>query len=282
MREIAVKIGHPTPLTGIITQPKNFDASKPAVLILNSGLMHHIGTCRLSVKLARQIAEAGFLAIRFDFSGLGDSPARRGTNSFHESSLAELKEVLDYLQETKGISKFISYGLCSGADASYEISKIDNRIIGIAQIDAYAYTNWKWFIRRYIGNLKNISAWLGLLERLGNLLKAKSSSDQEFYEVADDQREHPSRDSVAESLNQICKRGVYIYNIFTGDTIEINYENQYRDVFSDVDFKNLLTLEYYEELEHIITSPEYQKQIPQRLCNWVKMVSDNTQSSAQN
>jgi predicted alpha/beta-fold hydrolase len=274
MREIAVKIGHPTPLTGIITQPKNFDASKPAVLILNSGLMHHIGTCRLSVKLARQVAEAGFLAIRFDFSGLGDSAPRRGTSSFKESSLTELNEVLNHLQETKGISKFISYGLCSGADASYELSKIDDRIIGIAQIDAYAYTNWKWFIRRYISNLNNINAWLGLFERLGNLFKTKSNSEKEFYETADEQREHPSRDSVAENLNNICQRGVHIYNIFTGDTIEINYENQYREVFSDVNFRNLLTLEYYEELEHIITSPEYQKLIPQKICEWVKIVSD--------
>lgn len=275
MREIAVQIGQPTPLTGIITQPKQFDASKPAVLILNSGLMHHIGTCRLSVKIAREIADAGFLTIRFDFSGLGDSAARRGTSSFRESSLAELKEVLDYLQETKGITKFISYGLCSGADASYEIAKADKRIIGIAQIDAYAYTNWKWFIYRYLGNLKNVSAWLGLFERLSKLFKTKPTNDeQEFYEVADDQREHPSRDEVAMNLNKICERDVHIYNIFTGDTIEINYDNQYREAFSDVDFKNLLTLEYYEELEHIITSPEYQKLIPQKLANWVKVVSE--------
>ncbi len=275
MREIAVQIGKPTPLTGIITQPHDFDASKPAVLILNSGLMHHIGTCRLSVKLARKIAEAGFLAIRFDFSGLGDSAARRATSSFKESYQQEVKEVMNYLQETKGIKSFISYGLCSGADASYEIAKTDSRVIGIAQIDAYAYTNWKWFIRRYIGNLKNISAWLGLLQRAGKLLKPSSGKDQqEFYEVADEQREHPSRDSVAEELNRICSRGVYIYNIFTGDTVEMNYYNQYREVFSDVQFKNLLTLDYFEELEHIITSPEYQKLIPRKICEWVQMVSE--------
>ncbi len=279
MREIATTIGKTTPLTAIITLPTNFDASKPAVLILNSGLMHHIGSCRLSVKLARQVADAGFLALRFDFSGIGDSPPRRGTRNFHDSSLEELNEVMNHLQKERGISQFISYGLCSGADASYEIAKRDSRIIGIAQIDAYAYTNKKWFIKRYLGNLLNPTAWLGLVERLTSRLSPVSTLGEEFYQTEDYQREHPSRDSVAAGLNSLVQRGVYIYNIFTGDTIEINYENQYRDIFSDVDFNGFLTLEYYEELEHIITSPEHQKLIPKKICNWVQMISASSEKT---
>ena len=45
-------------MLGIECEPKNFDPDKPGVLLLNSGVIHHIGACRLSVKLARRIAEA--------------------------------------------------------------------------------------------------------------------------------------------------------------------------------------------------------------------------------
>ena len=103
MREITLKIGRPTPLTAIATEPKGLDSSKPAVLILNSGVMHHIGTCRISVRIARELAKSDFLALRFDFSGIGDSEPRRGTDSFADSSSAEITEVMNYLEQKKGL-----------------------------------------------------------------------------------------------------------------------------------------------------------------------------------
>ena len=60
MREKALRIGKPTPLIGVMSDPDTFDASKPAMLLLNSGVLHHVGACRASVKLARAVAAAGF------------------------------------------------------------------------------------------------------------------------------------------------------------------------------------------------------------------------------
>ena len=56
MKERALRIGRPTPLIGIVSEPEVFDPARPAVIILNSGIMHHVGACRLSVKLARAVA----------------------------------------------------------------------------------------------------------------------------------------------------------------------------------------------------------------------------------
>ncbi len=79
MPERIVKIGKPQPLVGLLTEPVNPDPGAPAVLILNSGVMHHVGTCRMSVRLARAFADQGVAALRFDFSGIGDSPSRSGS-----------------------------------------------------------------------------------------------------------------------------------------------------------------------------------------------------------
>ncbi len=277
MREIALKIGKPTALTAIATEPENFDCNKPAVIIFNSGVMHHTGTCRISVKIARQLADAGFLALRFDFSAIGDSEARRGTQTFNESAVSESKEVMDFLQQKKGISKFIAYGLCSGADASYEIAKVDNRIVGIAQIDAYCYTNYKWFVNRYIKRALHPSMWPKIIMKLLDLVKPKDNSssngvEEEFLELPSYIRVFPPKNDVADSFQSIVDRNIHIYTIFTGDMLEVNYQNQFREVFSDVDFKHLLREEYYPELEHIITSPTYQKIIPDNLTQWVEHV----------
>jgi pimeloyl-ACP methyl ester carboxylesterase len=283
MREIAVKIGQPIPLTGIITQPNSFDASKPAIVILNSGLMHHIGTCRLSVKLARQLADSGFLSIRFDFSGLGDSAPRRGTSSYRESILEELKEVLDYLQQTKGINKFICYGLCSGAHASYEFSQVDQRVVAIAQIDPYCYRTWKWYLRHYGPRLLKLKVWLHFFtRRLKSKQKPKDlsdSDDADNFIKPNYPLEYPERSEVANGLKIIVDRGINIYCIFTGGQTEVfNYKSQFRECFYDVNFKQLLTDEYYPEMNHIITHPYSQKMVINNICAWINRISNNTQS----
>jgi len=280
MREIAVKIGQPTPLAGIITQPKNFDASKPAVVILNSGLMHHIGTCRLSVKLARQLADNGLLSIRFDFSGLGDSAPRRTTNSYRESTIEELKEVLDHLQKTKGINKFICYGLCSGAHASYEFSLIDQRVIAIAQIDPYCYRTWKWYLNHYGPKLLKLEVWLRFFTRYFNKeQKTKGFSETieaDNFIMPNFPQEYPDRNEVAKGLKTLVDRGINIYCIFTGGQSEVfNYQSQFRDSFSEINFNQLLTDEYYPEMNHIITHPDSQKIVRDNICSWISHITNN-------
>lgn len=274
MKEIALKIGKPIPLTAVVATPKDLDSDKPAVLILNSGIMHHVGACRLSVKLARQLAASGILNIRFDLSGIGDSAPRTGTAPFHETAIAELMEVMDYLEQKRGIKKFIAFGLCSGADAAYEIAKVDDRIVGIAQIDAYCYPNYKWFVNRYIKKALQPSMWPRIIEKILDFIKPKSkaSVEEENMELPSYIRVFPPKKEVGDSFMRIVDRNIHIYTIFTGDMIEVNYQNQFRDVFADVNFKQLLREEYYPEMDHIITSPTYQKLVPSKLTEWVEHV----------
>lgn len=278
MREIALKIGKPTPLTAIATVPDNFDSGKPAVLILNSGVMHHIGSCRISVKIARELAQAGFLATRFDFSGIGDSEPRRGTASFEESSSAEITEVMDYLSAKKGVKKFIVYGLCSGADASYEIAKkdTDDRIIGMIQIDSYCYPTLKSLINHYGPRLLKLDAWVRFLSKLfRHPQQAQTSSEDLSEETPSYIRIFPPRKEIEQGLQSICDKNIYIYNIFTSDALDkFNYQTQYEDSFSNVTFNGRLKVDYYPDLDHIITCPDRQERIPKDICEWVQMVWD--------
>lgn len=280
VKESAIKIGRPTPLTAIATEPKGFEKNKPAVLILNSGVMHHIGTCRVSVKIARVLADSGYFVTRFDFSGIGDSETRRGTQSFQESSVAEVKEVMDYIQRKKGINHFIVYGLCSGADASYEAALKDERIIGMAQVDSYCYRNWKWYLTHYGPRLADPNVWFRFIKRLFKAPTAiekveGATVDEEYVEMPSYIRVFPPQEELAKGLQLLVDRGVYMYNIFTGGAADVyNHQSQYEDSFSGIKFKELLTVDYFDDLEHIITEPEYQKLIPKKICQWVNKVTD--------
>ncbi len=278
IRERALRIGKPNPLVSIVSEPKNFDAEKPAVIILNSGVMHHIGTCRLSVKIARSLADNGILALRFDFSGIGDSESRRGAKSFEESAPVEVAEVMDYLEKKKGIKKFILYGLCSGADASYETAKLDERVIGIIQIDAYCYRTLRWYINHYGPRMIKAGVWRHFFARLWQRLMGQKENvideyDEEFVELPSYIRVFPEKAEVAKGLSQLVQRKVHMYAIFTGGQSEIlNYQSQYEESFG-IDFCGLLRTDYFPKAEHIIPEPEYQRLIPERINEWVLALS---------
>ena len=274
MRERVLRIGKPTPLTGVVSVPDKFDAQKPAVLIHNSGVMHHIGTCRLSVKLGRALAEAGLLAFRFDFSGIGDSAPRSGTLSFTESAPMEVAEVMDFFQKTKGIDKFIVYGLCSGADASYETAKLDSRVVGLCQIDPYCYRNLGWHLHYWLPRLLSPARWINFIKT--RFISPEPTPEAAVKEVGEENvelptyiREFPPQEDVARHLQDIVDRNIPIYNIFTNGQNEIlNHASQYADSFRNVNFRGLLSTDYFPETRHIITEPPYQKLVVDKIVQW--------------
>ncbi len=281
MKERALRIGRPTPLIGVVSEPETFDPARPAVIILNSGIMHHVGACRLSVKLAREVAAKGLLAARFDYSGIGDSEPRRGSDSFDEVSPRECGEVMDYLEKTRGCRRFILYGLCSGADASYNTALVDPRVIAIAQIDAYCYRTLRFYVEFYRPIVFRLDRWRSFLGRMLRKLfgqgpasdtQSRSQPEGEDYEIPTYTRIFPPREVVAKGLQKLVARGIFMYVNFTGGEPAYSYQDQYRASFPDVKFGKLLRVDYYPQTSHIITQPQCQAQIVQSIASWMAEV----------
>jgi hypothetical protein len=277
MRERALGVGSPTPLNGVVTEPAVFDPSRPALLIMNSGVMHHVGSCRMSVKIARQVAEGGILSVRFDFSGIGDSDPRRSTATLAEIWRRECVEVMNHLASTRGVTNFVLFGLCSGADVAYNTSLFDERVIAYAQIDGFCYPTRQYHIERYRRSLLSLGRWkTGLLRRWLKLTGRETGQrgEQVDLELPDYARVYPSRDEVAAGLRTLVARGVRIYVTFTGGEMRYNYRQQYRDSFPDVPFGDLLNVDYYPRTNHIITQREYQQEIVRGISRWVARIGE--------
>ena len=139
MKEEAVLFGTGTELVGVITETDASDASLPAFLFLNAGVTHRIGPSRMYVRLARALADAGHFAMRFDFSGLGDSSRRTDNLPVGESVMQETREAMDLLEKTRGTKRFVLIGICSGATISYLNCKEDERVMGVVLVNAQSH-----------------------------------------------------------------------------------------------------------------------------------------------
>ena len=139
MKEEAVLFGTGTDLVGVVTETPDCDPNLPAFIFLNAGVTHRIGPSRLYVRLARALAEAGHFAMRFDFSGLGDSSRRTDNLAVGESVMSETRDAMNLLEEKRGVKRFVLIGICSGATISYLNCKEDERVMGVVLVNAQSH-----------------------------------------------------------------------------------------------------------------------------------------------
>ena len=149
--ERSVQYGLSTRLNGILTRPTvQYSATRPCLVILNAGILHKTGPNRLHVRLAREAAQNGIAAFRFDFAGVGDSPPRNDGKSLADGVLIDIDETLDLLESKIGAKRFILAGLCSGADNSLRAARRDPRIVGAVLLDPTVHRTPRWYARHYL------------------------------------------------------------------------------------------------------------------------------------
>ena len=101
--------------------------SVPVALLLPTGNDWHAGSGRLWVELARRWAHMGLRCVRFDESGLGDSPARPGRPRLAVRAPEAFDDVAEAVAAVTGgaSAEVILVGLCSGAYQALEAALLD-------------------------------------------------------------------------------------------------------------------------------------------------------------
>lgn len=140
LRERAAIFGGSRRLFGIATMPPAGHAGTdlPAIVMLNAGSVHRMGTHRLYVSLARRWAALGFHVLRLDLSGIGDSPAAEQCAenlTYPRDSMGDVEAAMAFLTETTGIQRFILTGLCSGGDITFQIAFRSPNVAGAIMIN---------------------------------------------------------------------------------------------------------------------------------------------------
>jgi pimeloyl-ACP methyl ester carboxylesterase len=274
MRERAVRFGSSASLAGIVTEPMGgASGERPAVILLNSGILHRVGASRLHVRIARALAGAGFTSLRFDYSGIGDSDVRRDSLPFEESAVVETREAMDYLVQSRGSQSVVLMGRCSGADMAFESAKVDPRVAGLVQLDAWVYPTLRYYLHHYGPRLGKLSVWTNFISLRMKRLAGKLAPPEmptEDMELPTYVREFPPRERVAAELKTLVERGVEFFYIYSGGQEGYNYRGQFEDMFRVVDFGQRLRVDFIPEADHIFTGLDHQQYVVTEVERWME------------
>jgi pimeloyl-ACP methyl ester carboxylesterase len=105
-------------LFAIVTEPRQGEVRRRAVILVNAGADYHIGASGMYVGLARRWARRGYIVLRMDLAGLGDSGTRSGRPAgeiFPPTALEDIRAAIDWVRSRYGVVDLTLAGVCSGA-----------------------------------------------------------------------------------------------------------------------------------------------------------------------
>ena len=118
LHERPVAFGPDEMLFGIVTEPPAEERRRSAVILLNSGADIHIGAGRMHVSIARRWAQRGYVVLRMDLAGLGDSATRAGRANdevYPPAAIDDMRAALEFVRSRHDVGEVTLAGLCSAA-----------------------------------------------------------------------------------------------------------------------------------------------------------------------
>lgn len=279
--------GPDNPLVGIVHIPERIIG--PGVLIIVGGPQTRVGSHRQFVLLARALADAGIPVMRFDYTGMGDSPGNAKTFEDIDADIRlAIDSFYDIVDELSGV---VLWGLCDAASAAMIYGNSDDRIKGLVILNpwvrseagqARAYLKhyyltrlfdknlWKKIFRGEFQSGKAIKSFVNLLKSA--FTKKQDSTDG--HREAVDKTESSTCgsgfvDCMLQGLRQYRGR---VLLILSGDDLTAD---EFRDtVKASRDWQNALQSEKVQTLEikeanHTFSTQEWRNQVNAWTRDWV-------------
>jgi pimeloyl-ACP methyl ester carboxylesterase len=287
--EQALLLGNRKALVGVIARPSSPPPNEmPAVVILNTGIVHRVGHHRMYVSLSRRLAGAGHVVLRFDLSGIGDSEQRNDKLSAIDSSLADIKEALDFLAATQQASRFVLIGLCSGADHAVLYGPTDPRVAGLVLMDPSIPPTTRYYAHYILQRLTTLRNWSSVAAGRSGLLRMLASQLAHWL--------RPRRSTLGLTLETLkfsphleqcyeksVANGIRILAAFTSISPRHTYQSQILDAFPQAAFKDSLKLEYFTRSDHLFSNQNDRYRLDQLVLDWLSALpaGARTQSPAE-
>lgn len=267
MKERALQFGPERRLIGILSLPERVDPARPAILIPNTGVEHRVGPNRLHIQLGRAFAKLGFVTLRLDLSGMGDSglPAGGGRGD----PIVDLQHAMERLERMKLAHRFAVVGLCSGGNDAHRLARADARVAAAAFIDHYQYRTPRAFAIRLAQKLSEPRRALNFLRRKWGELsgRPRSEYDPELLSFF----EQPRRAAFVEDVRGFMARGMALFFLYTGENQnEYNYAGQLYDVLPALRDYPLQALHYVPRCDHTFTHERMRGQLIRALEDWLE------------
>jgi exosortase A-associated hydrolase 1 len=135
-------------LQAILHRPET--PARVALLLIVGGPQYRVGSHRQFVLLARDMADAGYAVLRFDYRGMGDSTG--GARDFEQIG-EDVRIAADSLvSRVVGVEELVLWGLCDAASAACFYAGSDRRVRGLVLLNPWVRTEAgiaKAYLRHY-------------------------------------------------------------------------------------------------------------------------------------
>lgn len=262
-------LGDKRQLFGFLTSPQTC-STEYGVLILNAGLLHHIGPFGLHVDLANKFATIGIPTIRLDQSGKGESPKRHGF-SRSDSIIADYDDAHEALQQL-GAKKIVLLGLCSGADDATLIASQRSSVGALVLLDGYARRNFRYYINYYKPRIWSFRRWRRFAKKLLQQVSPPFNDDllSDTIPITISLREWPEDAEMIERYRNLLANGTRILSIFTAGQNYYNYANQLAEIISAPEGRKNLEEVYLAHADHTYSTCSNRKRLVEYVSNWLQ------------
>jgi pimeloyl-ACP methyl ester carboxylesterase len=225
--------------------PGGVDPKRPALLLLNAGVMPRVGPFRWYVELARRAAAQGTLTLRFDHVGVGDAPPMMKGPLATEIAAAA-SAAMDALTRAYGVERFVVGGLCTGALESHNVALVEPRVKAMVLLDGYAFKTPTFYRELLRGKLARPASWPGTLrraaesglQRLVGRAATSAPSDVHTTEAQSEEAQFfdgwPTLEQARAELSTIVERGVRGLFVYTGGWSDFVHPKQFDEMFPGV------------------------------------------------
>ncbi|CAN5142876.1 hypothetical protein BH09MYX1_BH09MYX1_54970 [soil metagenome] len=259
MTERAITFGPAGALVGVLGEPeRSVRRDGPALLLWNVGVNHHVGPSRIWVDLSRRLVRAGFVVLRFDLGGLGDSEPRRDGSSEADAGLADIRDAMDTVTRHTGVEKFAVAGFCSGVDTAHAIAALERRVIAAVFVEGYTYPTLLHRIRSPFDVLR-LPRWqrylAGKFPRLGiggdrTGLRDLAEAEPIFV------RDYPKEDRFKAEVRSMLDAGKKLLFVYAGAKRDhYSYAKQVLDVLGRFRGRHV-EISYMKRADHVFSRHE--------------------------
>ncbi len=279
IKEVALLFGRGKGLAGVVTEPglPQNGSGRLGFVALNAGLVHRVGPNRLHVKLARELAQRGFVAMRFDHSGIGDSPPRGDTRSFAQATMDETRECMDYLESSRGVTRFVLFGICSGADNALRTARDDPRVAGAVLVEPHAVPTMGYLIGLYRHRLRNPMSWIRFLtgksEAWLELVRWSAVKRSAGSTRVSEEFMSPSRRDFVEAARAIGRRRSRLLLVYSNGSASHHFYRGVRRKLRPLLDDGLVAERLVEGSDHIFTHPATQASLFESVLGWAERVA---------
>ncbi|MCO4098123.1 serine aminopeptidase domain-containing protein [Gemmatimonas sp.] len=276
VEECPVQFGTHGALFGVLAKPVAVVPTR-ALILVNAGANHHIGNGRMYVQMARRLASEGWVVLRVDVSGIGESAPHPGcpeNEVYTAKAVDDLRDAVHFLRHTRGLAQVQGAGLCSGGYNVFRAAAAGVPLDGIVVVNPLTF---RWHeemslkypayvmaqsAAQYRDSIRHWSKWVKLLRggvdlRHAGEVIADRLRDRGGRLVRDTRRAIgvPVADDLGTELLGIVERGVPVRFVFSeGDPGEALLRNDAGRAFTQLHDTGRVRLAHLPGCDHSLSA----------------------------